>query len=276
VAGDDFEELHELVAPGRSVWERMVHLRKAWSQVRALSPRERRDLALELGLEKGNDLLERLVEQHPEHAPPKHVLRALHELDPGATVDLVRALPTQTSEERLRALEAAANAAAEHLLDPAIEQRRFVIASPPAPILPAVAPAPLPPPREPSPAAVIACPVETPSPRVSDGSPQVLASAAEPARAAPAHVSDETIAALGKLPLVRRLRALRYDVDGVLDADDAGRVLRAFPDGWARRRATLVLLDEGVPLDASVLSELSSRADRVWCEKAARRARRRT
>jgi hypothetical protein len=48
-------------------------------------------------------------------------------------------------------------------------------------------------------------------------------------------------------------------------------VLRAFPDGWARRRAFLALLDEGIALDPGALDELGARSDRRWCERALRR-----
>jgi hypothetical protein len=268
VAGDELDEINSLIAPGRSVWERVVHLRKAWSQVRALSPEARQELAIKLGLEKGSDVLDRLVEEHPERAPPKKVLQALRNVDAGDVRRLATELREETPAERAATLETMANAAAERVLDPIVEER----AAAPTPTIVIMPPAPPAPPPLPPAAVAVAAPetAVAPEPTVEAPvaeAPAPLAIAAPPA----AHVSDAAIADLARVPLVRRLRALRLEVDGVLTAADARRVLRAFPDGWARRRAFLAMLDEGIPLDETVLAELSASADRVWCEKALRR-----
>ena len=71
--------------------------------------------------------------------------------------------------------------------------------------------------------------------------------------------------------LTARFRLLRRRVAEVrrLSTVDLRAVLEAFPDGWARRRAFVDLIEAGMPervADAlSLMDALQSPSDRSWC-----------
>lgn len=71
--------------------------------------------------------------------------------------------------------------------------------------------------------------------------------------------------------LTARFRLLRRRIGTLrrVSAEDLRRVLEAFPDGWARRRALVDLIEAGVPERASdalsLLDALQSPSDRAWC-----------
>lgn len=71
--------------------------------------------------------------------------------------------------------------------------------------------------------------------------------------------------------LTARFRLLRRRIAEIrrLSPADLRAVLEAFPDGWARRRALVDLIEAGVPERTadvlSLLDALQSPGDRSWC-----------
>jgi len=70
--------------------------------------------------------------------------------------------------------------------------------------------------------------------------------------------------------LVDRLLCLREAAPALADGSgDLGRLVQAFPIGWARRRALVALLEAGLPADVghalSLIEALERPVDRRWC-----------
>lgn len=71
--------------------------------------------------------------------------------------------------------------------------------------------------------------------------------------------------------LVARMLRLREAISalGGAGAADIGRLVGAFPEGWARRRALTALLEVGLPLDVAdalgLIERLEKPVDRRWC-----------
>ncbi|HVG06565.1 MAG TPA: hypothetical protein VNM67_02600, partial [Thermoanaerobaculia bacterium] len=90
----------------------------------------------------------------------------------------------------------------------------------------------------------------------------------EPAPPVRAMVAEELAAVPALTARFRRLRRRIAEVRR-LSTVDLRAVLDTFPDGWARRRAFVDLIEAGVPertADAlSLMDALQSPGDRSWC-----------
>ncbi|MCK5375642.1 MAG: hypothetical protein KAJ97_01080 [Acidobacteria bacterium] len=110
-------------------------------------------------------------------------------------------------------------------------------------------------------------PVHRPAPSVSEKSRRPALKARPEGRR-----PDRLAAALAQDPTVlSRLRRLRRELPGIVEADPEAlrRVIEAFPEGWARRRALAALLEAGIPADPAqavdLVADLEREFDRRWC-----------
>lgn len=290
----------ELVAQLREARSPLARIRvvtRAWRLLRNLSSQDRLIIASQIGIEGADDLVEAIA-RHQGTTPPTELIGAINNLqkvDPAT----VKALATKMQDPRqrgqvvaqgLKAVESAligpppAPAAAPPpkpapppvTVKPAASWplRESAPAAPaPAPAPPAPAPAPVAvkPPEPPKPAAV-APPPPAPAPPVPAPPAPVPVRPPEPPPQAAAPVRSALAAGLAAVPaLTARFRLLRRRVAELrrLSPADLREVLEAFPDGWARRRALVDLIEAGVPERAadvlSLMDALQSPGDRSWC-----------
>ncbi|HEX3130164.1 MAG TPA: hypothetical protein VH394_22705 [Thermoanaerobaculia bacterium] len=285
------------VREAKSPLARVRVVARAWRTVRALTPKQRYEVAVQLGLDGADDLIEAIA-THQGTTPPPELMQAVNEvqkMDP-ATVKTIAARvrnPQQRKEgiqQGLKAIEDALAGPESPPPAPAPPPPPPVIAQPatswplreapkpataspsPAPPAPAPTPAPVatpapaPPPPAPKPAPVPApAPVVAAPPAPPPPVPEPVREPAPPARAVLAEH-------LGSIPaLTTRFRHLRKHLDQVrrLPLAELRGVLEVFPDGWARRRALSELIGEGVPPRAAdvlaLVDILQSPRDRAWC-----------
>jgi hypothetical protein len=271
---------------------------RAWRTVRALTPKQRYEIAVHLGLDGADDLIEAIA-AHAGTTPPPELMQAVNQvqkMDP-ATVKAIAARvrnPQQRAEGLRQGLKAIENVLAGPEPPPAPAAKPAApppAPPPPAPVVakpaaswplreaapepkpappptpapaPVAAPAPAPPPPAPTP--VVTAPAPPPPPASRWDPPQPAAP--EP----PAPVRAALAEHLGSIPaLTARFRHLRKHLPQVrrLSAEELRAVLEAFPDGWARRRVLSELIAEGVPPRAadvlSLVGALESPRDRAWC-----------
>lgn len=270
----------ELVAQLREARSPLARIRvvtRAWRLLRNLSRQDRIAIAAQIGLEGADDLVEAIA-THQGTTPPTELIGAINNLqkvDPAT----LKALATKMQDPRqrgqvvaqgLKAVETAlagpppAPAAAPPPPKPAPPP---VAAKPaPAPVpVPAPAPVPVKPPEPPKPvAAAPAPPAPAPAP-IAPAPPVKLPEPAVPVR-------SPLVEGLAAVPaLTARFRLLRRRISEVrrLSPADLRALLEAFPDGWARRRALVDLIEAGVPERAadvlSLMDALQSPGDRSWC-----------
>lgn len=277
-------ELLAQLREAKSPLGRIRVVTRAWRLLRNLSRQDRVAIAAQIGIEGADDLVE-FIATHQGTTPPAELIGALNNLqkvDPATLKSLASKMrdPRQRSQvvtQGLKAVESAligpeAKPAAPPpppskpapppvTVRPAASWPLWEAAPAPAPVPPAPAPTPVP-----SPVAVksVEPPIPPPAP-VAAPAPVRPPKPAVPIRTALA----EELAAVPAL--TARFRLLRRRIGEVhrLSPEDLRAVLAAFPDGWARRRALVDLIEAGVPeRTADVLSlmeALQSPGDRSWC-----------
>jgi hypothetical protein len=291
------------IKEAKSPLARVRVVARAWRAVRSLTPKQRYEVAAQLGLDGADDLIEAIA-AHQGTTPPAELMKAVNEvqqMDPATLKSIASRVrdPQQRGgvlKEGLQAIEAAL---AGPPAKPAPAPPRAAPAALPVTAKPATSwplreappaarPSPPPPPSAPAPVLAPA-PVPAPAPATPPAPVPVAAPAApapapvrppEPAPpprpsipSAPAPPARPALAEhLAALPaLIVRFRHLRRHLDQVrgLSSADLRGVLEVFPDGWARRRALSELIGAGVPArTADVLSlvdALQSPGDRAWC-----------
>lgn len=265
---------------------------RAWRLLRNLSRQDRLAIAAQIGIEGADDLVE-VIAAHQGTTPPTELIGALNNLQKVDAATL-KSIATKMRDPRqrgqvvaqgLRAVESALigpeasappapppprPASAPVTVKPAASWplREAAPAPPaPAPAPPAPAPAPAPAPvKAAEPPKPVAAPAPPPAP--APASPAPPARPPEPAAPVGSALAEGLTAAPA---LTARFRLLRRRIAEVrrLTPADLRAILEAFPDGWARRRALVDLIEAGVPertADAlSLLDTLQSPGDRSWC-----------
>jgi len=258
--------------------------------VRQLNPEERRQLVSRLGVDKADWFVDRLDDETNETTAElvRELIQQAGKTEPSKWKDLATRL--RDPEERRRLLDEGLE-----LLEDLPDAEEPATAAPePSPIstdtvpeAPATAtakPEPGKPARPAKPVRVPAAPTPSPpSPTVGKQaverrSERRVGARREITRQArvrarievPASDLASDLAATGSL--VRRLRLLRERCGEAesLSAERLRRLVEAFPDGWARRRALSTLLTAGIPADfdtaLGLIDEtLDSPTDRRWC-----------
>ncbi len=263
-------------------------LARAWRMVRRLSPVERMALAEEAGFEGAGDLLESLAAKKGGVAPALMLqfLNSLRDRGDEGLSDVMAGLrdPEARDEILMRGADAVAEAfvpegPVDSVVVDVIEPE---LQTPPLPIGQeemAVAEAAGEPPM-----VLIQVP-ETehgrpePAPDVGQDTPEsppvVTETAQVEAKVGPSEGGSIDVAFLvedleTEVSLVDRLLFLREAIP-VLEAGggDLGRLVKVFPEGWARRRALVALFEAGLPADVSdaldLINALERPADRRWC-----------
>lgn len=268
----------------RSPLARVRVVARAWRMLRHLTPQERITVAAQIGLDGADDLVEAIA-AHQGTTPPPDLMGAVNNLqkvDPATLKSIATKVRDPRQREKMvgQGLKALESALAGPGTKPAAPPPPPVIVkpAPPPPAAPApAAPAPAPPPpaAPPIPAPIVAKPPEPPKPPkpiTPPATPTPSAKPAEPPRepAAPArNVLAEGLAAMPAL--TARFRLLRRRIGEVrrLSPAELRAILETFPDGWARRRALIDLIEAGAPertADAlSLMDALQSPGDRSWC-----------
>lgn len=280
LAAELLAQLHEAKSP----LARIRVVTRAWRLLRNLSRQDRLAIAARIGIEGADDLVEAIA-THQGTTPPAELIGALNNLqkvDPATLKSLATRMrdPRQRSQVVAQGLKAVGSALAGPEAKPAAPPTPPAAAQPksaPAPVTVKPAPAPVaaqaPPAPAPAPvpAPVAVKPAEPPKPAPTPPPPSpapVPFRPPEPAASVRSVLAEELSAV--RL-LTARFRLLRRRIAEVrrLSAGDLRAVLEAFPDGWARRRACVDLIEAGVPeRTADVLSlmdALQSPGDRSWC-----------
>jgi hypothetical protein len=284
-------ELLAQLKEARSPLARIRVVTRAWRLLRNLSRQDRLAIAAQIGIDGADDLVEAIA-THQGTTPPAELIGALNNLqkvDPATLKSLATKMrdPRQRGKVVAQGLKAVESALIGPETKPAAP-----LPSPPKPapapvtVKPAAtwptreaAPAPAPPAPAPAPvpAPVAVKPAEPPKPApapVAAPAPPPPAPVPVPVRppepAAP--VRSALAEGLAAVPaLTARFRLLRRRIAEVrrLSPGDVRAVLEAFPDGWARRRAFVDLIEAGVPERTadilSLMDALQSPGDRSWC-----------
>ncbi|MFV2071505.1 MAG: hypothetical protein ACC742_02485 [Thermoanaerobaculales bacterium] len=281
-------------------------LARAWRTLRELSPTDRRLLARQAGFEKAEEMLEGLAARKTGWAPAMllQVLGNAQKTDASTVSELIEAVgdPDRTEE----ALSKGADLAAELLAAPELKEGVGEASEEPGHV-PDPTPGPASPPEEgpdisskrkeeeptggeatPAPAVDLERrpgpdplraqavdwsrwdredPVHRPVPSAPESSQPVTfkvgAEGRQPNRLATDLVNDPGV--------LHRLRRLRRELPSLVgaDAQELRGVVAAFPQGWARRRALVALLEGGIPADSGQAVELVAACerelDRRWC-----------
>jgi hypothetical protein len=284
------QDLLRQIGQAKSPLARLRVLARAWHNVRHLSPTDRIAVAARIGLENADDLVAAIA-GHQGKEPPPEILEMLDQAQhaDGATV---RALAEKVRDphrrgelagDGLRALGSAL-AGPDPVPAPA--------PAPPAPPVPVTPPAPAP---VAAPAPIVtppavswplrqAMPAPPAPPAVPPPAPAVVLPEIVPEPAPPLRVPDPApappttpagsvalAAHLAGMPgLTARFRRLRHGLEEArrLRPEELREVLRAFPEGWARRRALSELIEAGLPArtaDVLALIEDLPAKDRPWC-----------
>lgn len=272
-------------------------LARAWRFVRRLSPSDRKVLAHEAGFDGAEDLLENLATKRGGMAPAMmlQLLGGLRDRGDEGLGLLMACLkdPETRDDILLRGFDAVAEALGPvEGEDPEIQDgpqdSSDAVAVEPESL---VTPPPVDPERgpvsepvvEPIPVAVRGPEFESvateKTPEVNDDTAEPLQEVTETApieaEIEPAELGTIDVAFLvedleAETSLVDRLVCLREAVPAIdAGSGDLGRLVGAFPNGWARRRALVALLEAGLPAhigDALDLIEALERpVDRRWC-----------
>jgi len=268
----------ELIAQLREAKSPLARIRvvtRAWRLLRNLSRQDRLAIAAQIGLEGADDLVEAIA-THQGTTPPTELIGAINNLqkvDPATLKSLATKMrdPRQRGQVVAQGLKAVETALAGPPPAPAAAPPPPpkpapppVAAKPAAAPAPAPAPVPVKPPEPPKPAPT---PIAAPPPPV----PVAPAPPVKPPEPA-VPVRSPLVEGLAAVPaLTARFRLLRRRIAEVrrLSSADLRALLEAFPDGWARRRALVDLIEAGVPERAtdvlSLMDALQSPGDRSWC-----------
>ena len=272
-------------------------LARAWRMVRRLSPADRMALAEEAGFEGAEDLLESLAAKKGGVAPAL-MLQFLNSLRDRGDEGLSHVMAgLRDPETRDQILMRGADVVAEAFVPEEAEDEEI----PDLPADPAETITPEPEPQVP-PSAIeqenttLAEPVFEPTAVVfrapetdrvaadrilevdqdkPNPSPVVTETASIKAEVEPAEVGSIDVGFLvedleAETSLVDRLLCLREAAPALEGGGGGlGRLVEAFPDGWARRRALAALLEAGLPEDVGdaldLIGDLRQSVDRRWC-----------
>ena len=266
----------ELISQLRDAKSPLARLRvvtRAWRLLRNLSKQDRLKVAAQIGIEGADDLVEAIA-GHQGATPPAELIATINNIQKVDQATL-KSLAAQMRDPKQRG-----KAVVQGLK--AVEQVLTQPAAPPPPPPPKPAPAPITvqpattwPVREaPAPAPAPAPVVETkpaPQPAPPPPPPPAPAPVRAPEPVAPPVRSNlaEGLAAVPVLTARFRLLRRRLSEARRLSPGDLRSILEAFPDGWARRRALVDLIESGAPERASdalsLLDALQSPGDRSWC-----------
>ncbi len=295
-------ELIEQLGRTYSPFERLKIIGRAWGLLRQMTSEERRLVAIQLGLDNADEVVQAIAERSGKQASPA-LLSMIERAQVKGTAHLPQLLsdlknPWKRAERLRQGVQAVGQELTEGdtaapWLPPAIAAPAAAppkpAAKPPAPPpfeamaapspapVPAPAPAPPPPvPAAPPPPPVQAAPppeppkpVEAPAPPPQP-KPAPVAAAAEP-RPEPAQHAGFAVELDAAPSLLARFRVLHEHMAAMkkMPASALRPVLEGFPDGWARRRALGEILRAGAPADLSealpLLDLLGSQRDRLWC-----------
>jgi hypothetical protein len=261
----------ELLAQLRDARSPLARIRvviRAWRLLRNLPRQERLAIAAQIGIDGADDLVEAIA-THQGTTPPTELIGAINNLqkvDPATLKSL--ATKMQDPRQRAQVLTQGLKAVESALIAPEAKPAP----APPPPPKPAPAPAPAKPPEPPKPPQPVAAPAAPPPPPPAPV-PVAPPPAPEPAHREPAApvrpMLAEGLAAVPALTARFRLLLRRIAEARRLPAADVRAILEAFPDGWARRRAFVDLIEAGVPERTadvlSLLDALQSPGDRSWC-----------
>ncbi|HET9225942.1 MAG TPA: hypothetical protein VFR31_04705 [Thermoanaerobaculia bacterium] len=272
----------ELIAQLRDAKSPLARIRvvtRAWRLLRNLSRQDRLKIATQIGIEGADDLVEAIA-THQGATPPAELIATINNIqkvDQATLKSLAAQMrdPKQRGKAVAQGLKAVEQVLAQPEAKPAAPPPPPPPKPAPAPVTvqPATtwpvreAPAPAPVPAPPAPAPVVETrPVEPPKPP-----PPAPAPVRAPEPVAPP-VRSNLAEGLAAVPLLTaRFRLLRRRISEArrLSPGDLRSILEAFPDGWARRRVLVDLLESGVPERASdalsLLDVLHSPGDRSWC-----------
>jgi hypothetical protein len=290
------------IREAKSPLARVRVVAKAWRAVRGLTPKQRYEVAAQLGLDGADDLIEAIA-AHQGTTPPAELMKAVNEvqkMDPAILKSITAKVrdPRQRAQGLKQGLQAIESALAGPEPAPPAPPRPApppVAAKPatswplreaqpsPKPVSPPVAapvPKPVPPPLAPAPAAppppapapaIVSPPAPTPAPAPV---PVARPAPVRPPEPVPPAVPVRSAVAerLGSIPdLMSRFRHLRLQLDQLrrLPSAELREILEVFPDGWARRRALSALIEVGAPARTadvlSLMDALQSPGDRAWC-----------
>lgn len=272
-------------------------LARAWRMVRRLSPVDRMALAEEAGFDGAEDLLENLAAKKGGVAPAL-MLQFLNNLrdrgDEGLS-DVMEGL--RNPETRDDILMRGADAVAEAFVPEEAEDEEVPYLPGDSAVVDTTEPElrmpPLPTePEEPVVTEAVAEPatVDFQAPETEhvapERPPEFCRDTMEPsqvgaetapieAEAGPAERGSIDVAFLvedieAETSLVDRLLCLREAVPALeAGGGELGLLVQAFPDGWARRRALVALLEAGLPEDfgdaLDLIGDLRQPVDRRWC-----------
>jgi hypothetical protein len=283
------------IREAKSPLARVRVVARAWRAVRSLTPKQRYEVAAQLGLDGADDLIEAIA-AHQGTAPPAELMKAVNEvqqMDPA----ILKSITAQVRDPRQRAqgLKQGLQAIESALAGPEPAPPAPIRPAPPAVAKPAASwplreaqpspkpvsppvltpvltpiPPPIPPPVAPAPAPAPA-PAAPPAPAPAVVSPPAPMPAPAPVPAA-VPVRSGVAERLGSTSdLMSRFRHLRLQLDQLrgLPSAELREILEVFPDGWARRRALSALIEAGAPARTadvlSLMDALQSPGDRAWC-----------
>lgn len=272
-------------------------LARAWRMVRRLSPVERMALAEEAGFEGAEDLLESLAVKRGGVAPALMLqfLSSLRDRGNEGLSDVMAGIrdPETRDEILMRGADVVAEA-----FEPEAEEDEAVLEDPTdsaEAVAPELEPQAAPPPIEHEEATVSESvfeptPIVFGNPEIGRGAPEKTSEAdpdtlepspgvtetapieaeVEPADGGSIDVTFLVEDLEAEASLVDRLLILREAVPALeAGGGDLGRLVEVFPNGWARRRALVALLDAGLPAqirDAlDLIGGLERPVDRRWC-----------
>lgn len=283
----DSAELRRLLremAAVSSPAQRVKLLARAWRSLRRLDPVEIRELAANTGLDRAEQILDRLARGRGRLTPSLLLqgVRRARNVDRRQVEEVIAGLrdPKKRGELLRSGLQAVERLGAD---DEAAEPREAAPESPPVSPLSEVAkpppgppavtetaepPAPRPePPESPLPSRPPRAPAarrreeSTPEPVRSPSAKAATVTAAPVVAATPSSSvvpppvtrptpADGLVESIREAPTtMRRLRLLERQLPRAraLDTDGLAQLIEAFPPGWARRRALAALLREGIP-----------------------------
>ncbi len=272
-------------------------LARAWRMVRRLSPVDRTALAKEAGFEGAEDLLESLAAKRGGVAPAL-MLQFLNSLRDQGGEGLSKILvglrdPETRDDILLRGADSVAEAfvpvvAEEEEIPDRFSDSTDTIAAEPESQVP-------PPPIEDEELVVAktaAEPTEVDhrAPEADHGAPErtpnIVQEQLQPSPVvaettrAEVEIESAEVGSIGVEFLVEDLEAETSLMDRLLclreafpaleaGGGDLGRLVEAFPEGWARRRALVALLEAGLPADVGgaleLIAGLERPVDRRWC-----------
>ena len=222
----------------------------------AIRDPQRGDEAISLGAELASDLL---AEPEPEE-PATEIGEAIEELQ------AVEESIIETPEEALIALNALESERVEDIEPSLVPEPETEVARDPEPVPesePESKPRPSPPP-----------PIVDWG-RWHDAPPSRRPAPTRPSYSDAGATRFEAFAVVGAIgaehSVLSQLRVLRRELSGFTGSsiDTLRELIKAFPDGWARRRALCALLEAGIPAKPRQALELVSclgrELDRRWC-----------